>query len=127
MIERDDNHGWALPGGCLDKGETPRKAVARELREETGLRILRFWFKMQKGRWVDDPRSGKNAWMVTHPGVLVRTARKLPKVKGQDDARNAVWVPANNYAELKAYIEGKGGKIFLAHGNLLKEMFKLVG
>lgn len=32
------NH-WALPGGHIDRGETPEKAVIREVKEETNLRI----------------------------------------------------------------------------------------
>ena len=31
--------GWSLPGGLLDRGETPVKAAYRELVEETGVRL----------------------------------------------------------------------------------------
>jgi len=33
---------WALVGGGIDKGETPQKAVEREIQEETGLEIKKF-------------------------------------------------------------------------------------
>jgi 8-oxo-dGTP pyrophosphatase MutT (NUDIX family) len=33
---------WALVGGMIEKGETPQKAVEREISEETGLEINKF-------------------------------------------------------------------------------------
>ena len=40
LIRRGDTGGWALPGGTLEWGETLRSALARELVEETGARVL---------------------------------------------------------------------------------------
>jgi 8-oxo-dGTP pyrophosphatase MutT (NUDIX family) len=42
---RKDNKKWTIPGGCADKNESPEKCAARELYEETGLKInkLQKW------------------------------------------------------------------------------------
>jgi 8-oxo-dGTP diphosphatase len=38
-IKRSDDGRWVPPGGVLELGETPQDGVAREVYEETGVRI----------------------------------------------------------------------------------------
>lgn len=42
IMVRNRRRGWEMPGGAVEAGETPRQAVLREFREETGaeLRIV---------------------------------------------------------------------------------------
>ncbi len=40
LIQRADNHMWAMPGGMLEVGETPAEGAIRETLEETGVHCL---------------------------------------------------------------------------------------
>jgi ADP-ribose pyrophosphatase YjhB (NUDIX family) len=37
LIQRTDNGYWSIPGGGMEPGESLRQAVAREVKEETGM------------------------------------------------------------------------------------------
>ncbi|KJH72325.1 NUDIX hydrolase [Aliterella atlantica] len=42
LIRRRDNGLWALPGGIVDWGEDVATAVKREMKEETGLDVVKI-------------------------------------------------------------------------------------
>lgn len=123
LIERGDGHGWAVPGGGLDEGESAEAGCVRELMEETGLVCSIGEIEtMLHPRVVPDPRAGQHAWMVTIPGVIYLYSGWPFDVAGQDDAIDAAWFPANSYAELVDAVAARGGCIFAAHVELLQEV-----
>jgi ADP-ribose pyrophosphatase YjhB (NUDIX family) len=82
LIERKNPpHGWAIPGGFVDYGESLEQAAVREAEEETSLKIKiirQFHTYSEPDR---DPRSH------TISTVFIATASGEPK--GQDDAISA--------------------------------------
>lgn len=125
LIDRDDELGWALPGGYIEPGETPLQAAAREQREEIpSLKVPPRLWRAAHPRYVPDPRGSREAWMVTvlckaHLGTM--TTSLFPKLTPGSDADDAVWVPANSYDELAHYVaDVLQGKVFPAHIDMLK-------
>jgi len=82
LIERKNPpHGWALPGGFVDYGESYEHAAIREAREETGLDVSlvrQFHTYSTPDR---DPRQH------TASTVFIATAEGRPE--GRDDALQA--------------------------------------
>ena len=82
LIERkNEPHGWALPGGFVEIGESVEEAAVREAREETSLEVAlveQFHAYSKPGR---DPRF--------HTVTIVFIAIGAGELKGKDDARRA--------------------------------------
>lgn len=72
-------HGWALPGGFVDYGESLEQAAVREAKEETSLDIQ---LKTQLHTYSEPKRDPRQHTIST---VYVATARGKPKA--QDDAQ----------------------------------------
>ncbi|REF00329.1 NUDIX domain-containing protein [Thermomonospora umbrina] len=122
MVERADGHGWALPGGYVDLGETPLQAARRELTEEAGLSVPTKAWRATRPRYVPDPRASDEAWMVTVLCVAdLGAQRRLPAVAAGDDAARAAWIPADDYPTLASHLADTfGGRVFAAHVDMLR-------
>jgi 8-oxo-dGTP diphosphatase len=83
LIERrNPPHGWALPGGFVDVGETLEAAAVREAREETRLEVeLEFLL----GNYSDPARDTRG-----HTVSAVYVARANGTPVAADDAANLV-------------------------------------
>lgn len=93
LIRRGDTGGWALPGGTLEWGETLRTALARELAEETGGKVL------EVGRLVG-VYSGPNRDARFHAVTVVVEARLELAGNGAENPLEILEVKAFDEADL---------------------------
>ena len=79
LIERSNEpHGWALPGGFLDEGETAEEGALREAKEETSLDVT----LVEQFLVYSDPRRDTRKHTISV--VFIGRAEGLPDAK--DDA-----------------------------------------
>jgi ADP-ribose pyrophosphatase YjhB (NUDIX family) len=82
LIERKNPpHGWAIPGGFVDYGETVEAAAVREAKEETGLEVV---LTRLLGVYSDPSRDPRHHTIST---VFVAAASGRPVA--DDDAADA--------------------------------------
>ena len=124
LIERGEYPGnglIALPGGFLDPGEKIRKAVVRELIEETGLKIPS---KVLNGSidaydMFDDPGRSTRGRTITHAYRFTLDATQpLPRVKGQSDAKKAKWYSFADFENME-------NVMYEDHFHIVKHMLNL--
>ncbi|MGW5679318.1 NUDIX domain-containing protein [Streptomyces sp. NPDC003860] len=92
LIERDwppYEGTWALPGGHVDSDETSRVAAARELEEETGVRVAADDLR-QIGVWDSPGRDPRGRFVTVAYAAVVPAGTRIT---AGDDARTACWWP----------------------------------
>jgi bifunctional NMN adenylyltransferase/nudix hydrolase len=103
MIKRRSEPGkglWALPGGFVNANtdKSVEDAAIRELREETGIKVPAPVLRgsIVRGRVFDAVNRSARGRTITHAFHIELPDGELPKVKGQDDAEKARWVPISD-------------------------------
>lgn len=89
LIERKNPpHGWALPGGFVDYGESIENAAVREAKEETSLDVT---LTEQFHTYSDPQRDARHHTVST---VFIATAKGMPLAADDAQAARAFREPA---------------------------------
>lgn len=106
MIKRRAEPGkglWALPGGYVNArtDKSVEDAAIRELREETQIKVPAPVLRgsIVRSKVFDAIDRSPRGRIITHCFVIQLPDGELPRVKGNDDAEKAKWVPI---AEVKS-------------------------
>ena len=81
------NH-WSLPGGKINKGETPEKCIYREMKEELALSISKTNFKL--GEYVSNKEGKRDAVYI----FVIKLPSKV--FQKQWELQDAQWFPLSS-------------------------------
>lgn len=86
---------WAFPGGFVEEGESCEDAAARELQEETNLKVENLY---QLGTF-SNPNRDPRGWIVSVAFYNFVNRDQLTPKAG-DDAKSLQWFPITNLPKL---------------------------
>lgn len=99
LVERAINPGkglLALPGGFIDQDRSLLDCCLRELKEETRINVdtrkMREYLRAEK-TFADPNRSTRGRTITNAFFFKLSDAGMLPLVRGDDDAKRALWMP----------------------------------
>jgi bifunctional NMN adenylyltransferase/nudix hydrolase len=113
MVKRKTAPGeglWALPGGFINIGEKLFDSCLREVYEETHIDLPPAVLKgaLTKIEVFDHPQRSLRGRTVTHAHLFQLDGRDskpgLPKVRGDDDAAEAKWIPLSELIQMSEIV-----------------------
>ena len=90
---------WSLPGGALEIGETLAEGVAREVLEETGLRVRPVELVTTLDRIYRDEGGRVRFHYVLLDWLCVEEHEAQAEIRCGDDASAVIWAPLSGLEE----------------------------
>jgi bifunctional NMN adenylyltransferase/nudix hydrolase len=94
---------WALPGGFLNQNERIVDGMIRELQEETRIKVNEDILRksIRASHVFDAPNRSLRGRTITHASLIQLYEKKLPGVRGTDDAERAKWFSVNDFYKMQ--------------------------
>jgi 8-oxo-dGTP diphosphatase len=128
LVRKTYGNGWDIPGGYVDRGESPAAACEREVREELGL--SRSVLRLLVHDWAPNDSEGDKILYVFDCGELGEDQNRIRIERSEIDSTE--WVPVSDLARYviprlvrrltHAYNSYQSGEVsYLEHGRLALE------